>query len=88
MLTAKYVYPDNGYPYDQEYSRNHLAVNAEYCVTSVDMGQSNTSIKLLDIPGVFNSAQFEFFEDGRSVDIYKDPRYNPYLKLRGGERKE
>ncbi|MBE6760376.1 MAG: hypothetical protein E7554_09910 [Ruminococcaceae bacterium] len=88
MLIAKYAYPDSGYPHDQEYSKKHLVLNAEYRVTSVDMGQSNTSIKLSNIPGVFNSVQFEFYEDGKPINIFKDPRYNPYLKLRRGDRKE
>ena len=45
------------------------------------MGQSNTSIYLKDIKGVFNSVQFDFEEDGKLIDICDSPKYNPYYYI-------
>ena len=44
------------------------------------MGQSYTDIVLKDSHGAFNSIHFLFVdENGESVDIFSDPRYNPYI---------
>ena len=82
MLYAKFMYPDNGYNSDKEYAEKMgLEVGERYEVANVSMGGSHTSIYLKDIKGVFNSVQFEFEEDEKPIDIYRDPRYNPYLSL-------
>jgi hypothetical protein len=84
-LTAKYHQPDMTYSsceYDWLKKQN-LTDGAEYDVEKVDMGQSYTSITLVGIKGGFNSVWFEFFEDGKPIDIYRDARYNPYIKQRG-----
>lgn len=75
MLTAVYNYPENGYRPAEE-----LEVGKEYQVTDVYMGQSNTSILLAGFKGGFNSVQFDFFEDGKPCNIYRSPKYNPYIK--------
>ncbi len=81
MLYAKFMYPDNGYDYDEEYAKKMgLKVSERYEVEDVDMGQSHTSIYLKNIKGCFNSVHFEFEENGNPIDIYDDPRYNPYLR--------
>ena len=81
MLYAKFMYPNYGHDYDEEYAKKMgLKVGERYEVENVDMGQSYTSIYLKDIRGNFNSVQFEFEEDEKPIDIYDDPRYNPYLR--------
>ena len=76
-LTAVYNYPQNGYrPAAQ------LEVGKEYPVERVNMGQSTTDIYLVGYTGIFNSVQFDFFEDGKPIDIYRSPKYNPYLQRR------
>lgn len=81
MLYAKFMYPDNGREYDKKYVKEvGLKVGERYEVEDVDMGQSSTSIYLKDIKGSFNSVHFEFEENGKPIDIYDDPRYNPYLR--------
>lgn len=78
MLTAVYNYPENGYrPAD------NLEAGCEYVVTGIFMGQSYTSIDLEGYSTGFNSVQFDFYEDGELLDIYRDKRYNPYLKWEG-----
>ena len=77
MLVAIYKYPEWGYG-----STNDLELGKEYVVEDVLMGQSLTHIILEGFDGVFNSVQFEFYEESKPVDIYRDPRYNPYLSLR------
>lgn len=48
-------------------------------VSYVDMGQSYTYVQLKDYVGVYNSVLFDFFEDGRPIDIYSSRKYNPYI---------
>lgn len=85
MLYARFMYPDYGYPHDGEQAaKAGLVVGKRYLVEDVDMGQSYTSIKLDCIDEPFNSVLFEFEEDYSPVDIYADPRYNPYARKRGG----
>ena len=75
MLTAVYNYPENGF-----HPAHKLEVGKEYLVEDVSMGQSYTSVYLKEIPGVFNSVNFDFFKDGKPHNIFKDPDYNPYIR--------
>lgn len=77
MLTAVYNYPESGYR-----PAENLEVGKEYIVTNVCMGQSNTSIWLDGHSGSFNSVQFDFYEDGKPINIYKSSKYNPYIRRR------
>lgn len=77
MVTAKYCYPENGYhPIDE------LDVGSEYNVSNIIMGQSHTDIYLENFTMPFNSVNFEFFENGCPIDIFKDDRFNLYIDLR------
>ena len=80
MLTAKYMYPDNDYELERQRTAMFLVEGKEYGVKDVLMGQSHTTILLADVDGVFNSVHFDFFEDGKEIDIYSSPKYNPYLR--------
>lgn len=82
MLYARFVEPDAGYPGDKELvKRFNLEIGKLYKVSHVNMGQSFTYIYLSDYyKHAFNSVHFEFEEDGKSIDIYRDPRYNPYME--------
>lgn len=80
MLYAKFMYPNYGYDGDKEYAEKMgLKVGERYEIEDISMGGFYTSIYLKDIKGSFNSVQFEFEENGKPIDIYDDPRYNPYL---------
>ena len=80
MLFATYLKPDNGTDRDISFSKSYLIPNKTYEVETVDMGQSYTFITLKGLKGCFNSVQFEFSDKwGNLVDIYSDPRYNPYI---------
>ena len=82
MLYAKFMYPDNGHDCDVEFAKKMgLKVGEKYEVEDLSMGGSYTSIFLKDINGVFNSVQFEFEEDGKPIDIYNTPKYNPYYYI-------
>lgn len=74
MLTAVYNYPECGYAPPSE-----LVIGKEYAVVNVIMGGFHTSVWLEGFAGAFNSVNFDFFENGKPHDIYKDPKYNPYL---------
>ena len=78
MITAKLMHPDAGYDADKEKVKK-LQPNTHYTVSSIHMGQSNTNVYLVDVSGVFNSVNFEFYEDEKLIDIYSDKRFNPYL---------
>lgn len=79
-LYAIYTHPENGYSCSQEVSKKLLVLNQKYEVKHIEMGQSNTSVYLKDFPNkVFNSVQFIFIENNKLINIYEDPRYNPYL---------
>lgn len=76
-LTAVYNYPNNGHrPAAQ------LEVGKEYIVECVNMGRYYTDIHLSGFGGRFNSVQFDFFEDGKPINIYRSLKYNPYMQGR------
>lgn len=79
MLIARFTNPEAGYEDDVKRANALLVVGEEYMVTRVDMGQSYTSIELAGFDRLFNSVQFEFFEDGKPINIYASKKYNPYL---------
>lgn len=79
MLVAKYNYPENGYEGTREFARSNLKLGEEYEVDFISMGQSYTSIYLFGYEFPFNSVLFDFYEDGKEVNIYKSPKYNCYL---------
>lgn len=79
MITAKVVNLDVGYQIERsEVTELGWKVGDEFKVEEIDMGGSSTSIKLED-GGYFNSVFFEFYEDGKPLNIYEDKRFNPYL---------
>lgn len=82
MLYAKFMYPNSGWDGDVEYAKEvGLKIGEKYEVEDLSMGGSHTSIFLKNIDGAFNSVQFEFEEDGKAIDIYNSPKYNPYYYI-------
>ena len=75
MIIAKVIresQDDTWFNHDLEYGKT-------YEVEDIDMGQSFTSIYLKDMRNAYNSVIFEFYEDGKSLDIYSDTRFNSYI---------
>jgi len=62
-----------------DYYEDLIGKNLE--VTEIHMGQSNTSIAFKDVFGGFNSVHFDFYCDGKSIDIYRSALINPYSPL-------
>jgi len=88
MVTAKFVHPENGYPSDVEKSKKvGLVVGCDYPVSNISIGQSYTNVFLEDFPGAFNSVQFEFYENGEPINIFRDWRFNPYIGRRNMGKK-
>lgn len=61
-----------------------LEVGKMYEVDTINMGGSYTDILLKGFDSKyfrnwFNSVCFEFYENGKEIDIYSDKRFNPYL---------
>ena len=77
MLTAKYLHTDVGTTFDQWNGETKLELGKEYRVRKVDMAPFYTDIQLDGVDGKFNSLLFDFFEDGKPIDIYRSPKYNP-----------
>lgn len=78
MLTAKYLHVEAGTTFDRWNADTKLKLGEEYQVRKVDMGAFHTDIQLACVDGKFNSALFDFYEDGRPINIYKSAKYNPY----------
>lgn len=79
-VMARFLYPDHGTRFNIETAQKAgLEKGKEYEVRKILMGQSSTSIFLEGLKGSFNSVQFEFFEGGKPLNIFRDPRFNPYL---------
>lgn len=79
-VMARFLYPDHGTRFDiQKVQEAGLEKGKDYEVREIFMGQSRTSIFLEGLEGPFNSVQFEFFEDGKPLNIFRDSRFNPYL---------
>lgn len=83
MLYAICVCVDNGWSIDQEIlKKNNIKIGDKFEVEDVSMGQFNTSITLKGFKNVFNSVHFRFEDEyGNVVNIYDDPRYNPYYYI-------
>ena len=83
MLYAICEYIDNGYDSDKkQLSKYNIKVGDKFTVEWINMGQSNTSIYLEGFEENFNSVNFRFEdEDGNHINIYDDPRYNPYYYI-------
>lgn len=81
MLYAICVCVNNGYPTDQETLKdNNIKIGDRFEVEDVSMGQSSTRITLKGFKNIFNSVHFRFEDEyGDEIDIFDDPRYNPYL---------
>lgn len=77
MITAKVIRESQ----DDTWLKHDLEPGKEYEVRCIDMGSWHTSIYLVDKPFPYNSIFFEFYEDGKPLDIYKDARFNPYLYI-------
>lgn len=80
MLTAKYTHTDVGTTFERWQANNDLELGKEYPVRKVDMGGYRTDIMLVGPTGMFNSVFFDFYEDGKPINIYKSPKYNPFLR--------
>ena len=75
MITAKVIKKSQ----DDTWLNHDLEYGKMYEVEDIDMGQSYTSVYIVDKPYPYNSIFFEFYENGKPLDIYKDTRFNPYL---------
>ena len=75
MITAKVIRESQ----DDEWLNHDLEYGKEYEVRCIDMGQSYTSVYLKDMRNPYNSVIFEFYEDGKTLNIYRDKRFNKYL---------
>jgi len=75
-LWAKCLSDTNPWP---ERKCDFLTVGEMYKVSFISMGGSYTTVYLEGTDEGFNSVQFEFYEDDKRHNIFKDPAYNPYL---------
>lgn len=70
-IIAVYTKPENRYA-----PANELTVGASYVVESVEMGAWMTYITLQNVKGEFNSVQFDYYVDGKQVNIHESPYCN------------
>ena len=81
-IIAKFTHPDYGYTWQQEEAKKLLTIGEEYRVKSVNMGQSYTDVWLVGINRAFNSVLFDFYDNGREVELRDYPEFNPYYGIR------
>lgn len=79
MITAEVIKKSQ----DDTWLNHDLEYGKMYEVDGIDMGQSYTSVYLKNMINPYNSVIFEFYEDGKPLDIYRDTRFNPYIFVRG-----
>ena len=79
MVLAKFTYPKYGYQYDQDTAKKYLKVGTKYELDHVHMWQSSTTVYLRGFSPGFNSVHFTFSENGNTLDIFRDPRFNTYM---------
>lgn len=77
MITAKVIKKSQ----DAAWLKHDLEYGKEYEVRGIDMGQWHTDIYIVGKPYPYNSIFFEFYENGKPLDIYKYARFNPYLYI-------
>lgn len=81
MLYAKFTTPNAGTEFDKKAVRNALILGNMYPVDRISMGGFHTTVYLCGFDGYpFNSVNFTFYENDKKIDIFKDKRYNPYLR--------
>lgn len=81
QIYAIFKHPDWGMDGDiQSVKEAELVLDLPYQVAEIDMGQSFTYIRLVGSQRWFNSVHFDFEEKGEPINIYNDPRFNPYMR--------
>lgn len=72
-----------GYDCEEEMVKSlGFKVGDKFEVNFISIGGSSTSVQLKDFADQsFNSVFFEFEEDRKELDIFKDKRFNPYLSM-------
>ena len=76
MIIAKFVRPDAALSeYDRLTAKNLLIVGAEYVVDSAFVHPWNTNVYLQGFKEAFNSCHFDFFKDGKEIDIVEEFRW-------------
>ena len=67
---------------DCSWIEHDLEVGKIYEVEDIQMGQSYTDIFLKGKDKSYNSVLFKFYENDKEIDIYRDKRFNPYIRKR------
>lgn len=73
MIQAKVVRESD------KYVEHDLQVGETYDVENISMGGFHTTVWLVGKKEGYNSVIFDFYENGKELDIYEDPRFNPYI---------
>jgi len=82
-VIAKFTHPDKGQELQRREINRLCKINGEYELATVYMKEDITTVRLIGYFEWFNSIFFDFFEDGKEVDIYTDPRFNPFIRGHG-----
>lgn len=86
MIVAKVVTLQAGYRSEQEEVEElGWNIDDEFEVESISVGGWHTDI-VLKGGGSFNSCFFEFYENGESLNVYGDERFQKYKFLKPKEK--
>lgn len=83
-MYAKVITFNAGYDDEQIEMENTFKIGDVVPIKSIEVGQSHTSVYLLNFDGVFNSVFFDFYEDAecsKKINIYNDLRFSPNYLL-------
>jgi len=78
MIIAKVVTLKGGYQGDQKtFDKLECSIGDEFEVEAFSIGQSCSSVQLKK-GGFYNTVFFDFYEDGKELNIYVDKRFSGY----------
>lgn len=78
MITAKFNHPNSGDNGDAEQALRFLEVGGEYTLNYVSMGLTYTTVWVSGCNRGFNSVLFDFYENGKKVELQDYPEFNLY----------
>lgn len=81
VIYARIEHPENGYGYSKSQVKN-LSRKQYYKVIFVSIGQSNSRFQIENNKEIYNTVQFEFYDDEYNKIDLLNTKWNGYLNLK------
>ena len=69
-----------------DWIKDDLKLGEEHEVDKIEVGSCSTTVRLVGKPVGYNSVYFDFYEEGKLIDIYSDERFKNNLNLRKDQK--